>query len=365
MDELSRFYRAEDPLVGTHLALRWRGRVRYTVPRDGAAQQACWKVFQPGRLGIAMRAMAGLPRMLGAEGCVESDKLALVRETIGREAGLSCCRAGAPGPWSKETILLLEKKTAKPQYLVKAGANAAVDSLLRNEANWLRRLREQESLSDNVPELVAHRPGSDLCFIVQRVLSGRLDFEFGELQLDFLRKLQRDSLQSMRYEESRLSKNLRSRFQDLEGHLTEAWSTRLARAMRRIEESLAGRSIPLVAAHNDFTPWNIRVECDTVRVFDWEYADDEQLPLFDLLHFTLMPMALRNRPTDKMVQAVRKTLQLSESWIGKERCYDAETQALAYLVNLCTLYLWGAGGVAGSHPVLGSYAHLIDHMLLL
>jgi thiamine kinase-like enzyme len=200
---------------------------------------------------------------------------------------------------------------------------------------------------------------------VQRVLSGDMDFKLGELQLDFLRKLQRDSLQSMRYEESRLSKNLRSRFQDLEGHLTEAWSTRLARAMRRIEESLAGRSIPLVAAHNDFTPWNIRVERDTVRVFDWEYADDEQLPLFDLLHFTLMPMALRNRPTDKMVQAVRKTLQLSESWIGKERCYDAETQALAYLVNLCTLYLWGAGGVAGSHPVLGSYALLIDHVLLL
>jgi hypothetical protein len=166
----------------------------------------------------------------------------------------------------------------------------------------------------------------------------------------------------MRLEESRLYRNLRSRLKDLSGLLSEAWSTRLDMGMRRIEQSLSGSPILLVAAHNDFTPWNIRVERDVARVFDWEYADYEQLPLFDPLHFILMPMALKSRPTAKMVQSMRETLQLCRQWIGKESCYEGQTQTLAYLMNLCTLYLWSERGKSDLNPVLESYARLIDHL---
>ena len=362
MDEVSRFYAAQDQHAGTHLALRWKGRVRYIVPREMAGQQACWKVFRPGMLGMPLRAKACLPRLLGSVNCIESDKLALVREAIGKAAGLSCWRAGAPGPWSKETILLLEKKTVKPLYLVKAGGNAAVNSLLDNEANWLRKLHEQPSLSDHVPELVAHRPGDDLSFIVQRALSGNLEFRLGEPQVEFLRRLQEFSIQSICYEDSKLFRTLNSRLANLNGHLTEAWSTRFKKGLQRIEQELSGSPILFVGAHNDFTPWNIRVARDTARVFDWEYADDEQLPLFDPLHFTLMPMALKSRPTGNMVQAMHKALQLCQRELGADRCCNAETQALAYLVNLCTLYLSGNHEAIDSDPIILSYARLIDHI---
>jgi hypothetical protein len=359
--DLSRFYQAEKQLAGTHLALRWKGRVRYTVPRKLAGQQACWRVFQPGQLGIPMRAMALLPQLPGSTACVESENLALIRESIGKEAGLSSCRAGAPGPWYKETILFLDQRD-EPLYLVKAGAGEEVDTLLQNEANWLRTFRDQPSLAGHIPELVAHRSGSDLCFVGQRVVSGNIEFRLGEPQLDFLRKLQESSLQAMQYEDSRLYRNLSVRMNELSGILTPAWSTRLEAGMGRIKNSLSGAPILLVTSHNDFTPWNVRLERGVAKVFDWEYADSEQLPLFDPLHFVLLPMALSSQQTVKMVQRIDETLKLCNHWFAREPSYQAEVQVLAYLMNVCTLYLWGARRAFGSNVVLESYARIVDQM---
>ncbi len=362
VDEVGHFYRVEDQAYGTHLALRWNGRLRYTIPRANDAQAACWKLFSPGRLGVPLRAIARLPRLLGAVSCVESGKLALIREAIGKEAGLSCCRTGTPGVWSKDTILLFNSKTAAPVYIVKAGVGEAVDLLLRNEANWLRSLRDQAPLAGHIPELVTHRSGADLAFVVQCVLCGSSDYELGEPQFGFLRKLHAYSLQSMRYEDSGLYRTLDSRLKDLSSLLPEAWLSRLDLAIRRIRDSLAGQPVLLVAAHNDFAPWNVRVQHNVAYVFDWEYAAHEQLPLFDPLHFTLMPMALKSEPPARIIRSMHETLQLCRQWFGKERCYKAEIQALAYFVNLCTLYLWADRGQSTRHPALATYAHLIDHI---
>ncbi len=362
MDEAGRFYRVQDLSIGTHLVLRWTGRVRYNIPREAAAQRTCWKVFLPGRLQLPLRTMTRLPRLFGVVSCVENKQLGIIREVIGNAAGLSCCRAGAPGPWSKDTILLLNRITSEPEYVVKAGAGEAVDILLRNEASWLLTLRDQRTLVDHVPDFVAHRSGTYLSFVAQTPLLGNLDYSFGEPHITFLRKLQEFSHQTMRFEASRIYKNLRSRLNDLGGLLTEAWSIRLDKGMERIEQSLFGAPILLVASHNDFTLWNIRVERGLLRVFDWENADYEQLPLFDPLHFALMPMALKSMPKGKMVRQMRNMLQLCRQQLGPEACYKEHTQALAYLMNLCTLYLFAARGNVDSNPVLESYAQIIDYL---
>ena len=59
-----------------------------------------------------------------------------------------------------------------------------------------------------------------------------------------------------------------------------------------------------------------------------------------------------------MVRGMKQTLQLSQQWLGKECCYKAQTQAVAYLMNLCTLYLWSVRGESESNPVLESYSGL-------
>ncbi|MGD0547480.1 MAG: aminoglycoside phosphotransferase family protein [Terracidiphilus sp.] len=359
--EAGRFYTASNRRKESHLALSVKGRVCYTVPSDASAREACWKTFRPGRLELPLRAMARLPWLFGAVRSEEGEILHSIREALGTEAGLSCCRTGAAGVWSKDTILFLDQ-TAKPLYIVKAGAGEAVDALLRNEAEWLQRLRGQAALSNHIPELIAHRAGTDLCFVAQSALPGDLDFTLGEPQFEFLRKLQDDSLQTMRYEDTKLCRNLDFRLKELCGLLPEDWAVRLDQAMRCISEVFEKSPPSFTAAHNDFTTWNIRVEGGVARVFDWEYADLEQLPLFDPLHFALMPMILKREPAAKIIRKMHQTLQLCEHWLGKERCQAAETQALAYFVNLCTLYLWSVLGVPESHPLLDSYSGFIDYL---
>jgi thiamine kinase-like enzyme len=120
----------------------------------------------------------------------------------------------------------------------------------------------------------------------------------------------------------------------------------------------------MVAAHCDFTPWNTRVNGGDARVFDWEYASYQQLPLFDPLHFVLLAMATKSESTGSMAKAIQETLKLSRYWLGSELCYKMEAQVLAYLMSVCAFYLWSVRGKYDSHAVLDTYARLIDRLLL-
>ena len=294
----------------------------------------------------------------------KTKRLVFIRQAIGNEAGLSCCRTGAPGPWTKETILFLDH-SAEPMYIVKAGAGEAVDSLLRNEADWLRTLRGQAPLAGHVPDLIAHRSAAELSFVAESPLPGNLDFNFGEFHIAFLRKFQEFSRQTIRLEDSRLYRNLRSRLKDLGGLLPKNGRSASKKPCGESSSRFPGSPILFVAAHNDFTPWNIRVQSGVVRIFDWEYADYEQLPLFDPLHFALMPMALKRERPETMIRVMRQTQQLCERWLGKEFCHEAPTQALACLVNICMIYLLSVRGESVSSPVFDSYIPIIDQMCLL
>ena len=352
-------YDTQDRRSATHLALRWRGRVRYLVPRDRGAQQACWSTFRPGLIGLPLRAMASLPRLFGAAGCAEAPALDALRKTLGPPAGLTCCRTGTQGVWSKDTVLFLDGES-RPYCVVKAGVGREVGALIENEAVWLQKLRNEITLAESVPALIAHRSGADLCFVAQSVLFGEVPFSLEGPHFTFLKNLREHSLQFKSYGESKLCQTLNTRFRNLSGMLTEVWSNRIEKALRRIEDSLFDARVPLAAAHNDFAPWNTRLRGNRLSVFDWEYAADEQFPLFDPLHFALMPMALKGRASAKIAQTMTETLNLCTQRIGIEQCLHAETQALAYFVNLCTLYLWADRGACTKHPPVVRYGELID-----
>lgn len=361
MDDITGLYTVDDGRAATHLALFWKGRLRYTVPREPAAQKACWELFQPGPLGIPLRAMTLVPRLLGAVRCSEDEKLAFIRKTIGEKAGLSCSRNGAPGPWHKDTIIFMDERT-QPLYVAKVGVGAEVSALLLNEAQWLSDMHRQESLIDHIPSLVAHRCDPNFSFVAQSVLLGGLDFTLGPVHIEFLRKLQASSLQSIQFQDSALCKTLHSRLDDLSGLLPQEWSRRLEVGMRLIESAFLGVPIQVVAAHNDFTPWNIRIASGVAKIFDWEYAANEQLPLFDPFHFCLAPMALKSAPTARILRTIHEVIAQCQQSFGMERCYKPEVQALAYMINLCTLYMWADRGTCNSHPSLVSYAHVIDRI---
>jgi hypothetical protein len=361
VDRVGRFYQVAEQDNGTHLALRWNGRVRYTIPRETVGQQACWKVFHSGWLEVPLRAMACLPRFVGDRNCIEGSSLSTIRKRLGNDVGHSGCRSGTEGVWAKDTILFLDNR-AKPLYIVKAGTGNAVNTLLDNEANWLHKMQNQDTLRNHIPKCVAHCSGADLSFVAQSVLSGDRNFRLGRREFEFLQKLQAYSLRVMHYEDSILHRKLDLRIKELRGLLPVEWSIRLDQAMRRIEENMSGSPVLLVAAHNDFAPWNICIQDKSAFVFDWEFAADEHFPLCDPLHFALMPMALKNTSLSLMIQKAYSTIRLCQQWMGEDRCYKAEGQMLAYLVNLCTLYLWADRGQRNTHPALVSYARMIDRI---
>lgn len=362
MDDAGRFYKKESESASTHVGLRWKSRIRYTVPRDRSSQRACWEVFQPGSLELPMRAMARFPRLSGSVSCVEGPAIELIRELMGMKAERSCCRAGAAGVWSKDTILFLDKVHGAPLFLVKAGVGEGVNALLENEARWLQQLRQYPSLVGHIPALVAHRLGTDVCFVGQSALRGDLEFNLGDVHFEFLRSLQQVTVQLMLYEDSRSYQTLASRLADLDQQLSEPWSTRLNAAMGRVNHAFSGLQVPMVAAHRDFTPWNVRVDQGILKVFDWEFADDAQLPIFDPLHFALTPMALKGASTQKIIQRMMEALAQCRAQLQQGFCYQEKVQALAYLISVCTYYLSSVKGQYDSHPVLDSYALVIDQL---
>jgi hypothetical protein len=144
--------------------------------------------------------------------------------------------------------------------------------------------------------------------------------------------------------------------------LSKEWSNRLTVGMQRIAQSLSDARIPLVAAHNDFTAWNTRIHNNIVKVFDWEHAEYEQFPLFDPLHFFLLPMGLKRESPEKSTRELLRVLQLCKNAFDTKWNFKPEIQALAYLLNLCTIYLWSARGASESDPVVVSFAGVIDHL---
>lgn len=49
-------------------------------------------------------------------------------------------------------------------------------------------------------------------------------------------------------------------------------------------EQLAGRTVPLVAAHNDLTMWNVLIDRTGLQIIDWEAARLAALPLTDFVY---------------------------------------------------------------------------------
>jgi hypothetical protein len=190
-----------------------------------------------------------------------------------------------------------------------------------------------------------------------------MDFKMGTPHVEFLRRLQQLTAQTIEYQDSELSRTLNDRAVGLQGLVENRWQDRIDRALRRLEAAFSRSPILMTAAQNDFTPWNIRLGGSLAHVFDWEYAADQYLPLFDPLHFVLLPLALKRRPTAGMERRLREVLVVCHGWFGSSTCHHAEAQALAYLVNLATLYLWSVRGDGIDDPVVESYAALIDRLL--
>jgi hypothetical protein len=100
---------------------------------------------------------------------------------------------------------------------------------------------------------------------------------------------------------------LRHQFEAIVDRLPVEWQGRLEKAigcLERYEGEWGTKSF----CHGDFTPWNTFFVDGRLYVFDWEYAK-ENLPVHDLVHYTLSLPRAKRKSINEIILQVRNVLR--------------------------------------------------------
>jgi hypothetical protein len=121
---------------------------------------------------------------------------------------------------------------------------------------------------------------------------------------------------------------------------------------------------PMVVAHRDFAPWNVRWWPEGVFVFDWEYAVEQASPLHDFFHFHLVQDALSmwKRLTPKRLLLLIRAAQVYARQTYSQADWNHEVVRallLTYLLDVVLFYTASGRLFDPSHPVLAGYHALI------
>ena len=138
----------------THVSLRSGGRVRFIAPRALSAAQAGISFFLRGRNRLKACALWWWASAQRGTRARESDAISFLRRQCLPAVDATFLKKGADGPWSKDSILLLEDGT-RPVGIAKVGRADKVRDLVMNEAQWLARLGAKQSLHPHLPAVLA------------------------------------------------------------------------------------------------------------------------------------------------------------------------------------------------------------------
>lgn len=357
--------RSEPPY--THLPFPGASAPRLLIPTHPKAAAATLAHFLPPstrlliRVRRLARALRGQVRPAGFAGTAALDH---VRQLAGQKRGYTGISLGTPGPYRKQTVLIMNS-AGVPVALAKVATTPDARQLLHNEAKWLRRLAAHDGIAGQIPRLIVEDQAEDIHVVVQSIGgTGHChDRTLLPDHLNFLSAIQAIVAPTPGYLQSAMRSAMRRRIETLAERLEPAWVKRSRAALAILDDRLGSLALPMVAAHRDFVRWNMRRSTHGRFVYDWEYASTGYLPLYDLFHFMLMPTALRRPVTPADAQrVVRNVLRLGLRTPPFERKLNApETQLVGYLLDLCLFYLDSNGGHVAGSKVVERYGNLIDN----
>ncbi len=289
----------------------------------------------------------------------------IVRE-VARVAGFPNAETavclGAPGPWRKDVVLVIDGRD--PVAVGKVAVTFEAAALLENESRWLGQLGASESIRGHVPRLIGAGTFEGQRFLVVSMLEGtRPGLTLSARILELTARIQTAVPATRGYHNSPMQLSLRELSCRLDTRMPSSWRRRVSTALEHVDDGLAPFAIPMVLAHRDFAPWNLRETATAVTVFDWEYARSGWLPLTDLFHYRLMPIVLER---ELGIDDARATIEdvssaLNEIDGGEDLRHAASVQLLAYLTDVASTFIDShSGNVMASSRVVHRYAALID-----
>ncbi|MBI3897917.1 MAG: aminoglycoside phosphotransferase family protein [Gammaproteobacteria bacterium] len=272
---------------------------------------------------------------------------------------------GTPGPYQKAAMLIMSDG-GTPLALVKIALKESADDMVARETRWLCELGQQERLRGKTPRLLAHgsvRSGRG--YLAASVAPGcAVASGFTSAHAAFLTELSRVRVMTGRFADSPACRYLLDSLAQLRSILSESMASLLADSLSDCSQRLAHWHGPFVLAHGDFAPWNVRLHDAGIFVFDWEYAAEGALPLRDVCHFFLAPLAV----TGRGISLTQLKTALDRAQALALHAYPefhwprpiVAAHCLGYLLHTVLFYGESRGRVLENHPVIKSYCRLMQ-----
>jgi Choline/ethanolamine kinase len=350
---------------GTHFLYPSIPQARFLLPLEKLSPKVRLSFFIPIRARILLHIKWLIDTLFFGESgsCLtEAEVMKEIKHQISCENLLTIVKIGTPGPHAKDTVLFL-KKDHGPVAIGKFGTTEAATYLLENEAKWLALLSPKKNLKFHCPRLLISKRFSQAYVVIQSVGIGAFSgYNLSAAHIQFLSLFQDGFPAGDKYKASLIQQEMTRRFVSLKNKLTQTWVTRIQNRLDLLETELEHTSIPLVAAHRDFVPWNMRMIQGRIFVFDWEYACHGYFPLYDVFHFLLMPHILKSNVSIIQLKSIlKKGKKIGELLSrGANKAKTPDFQLLAYLLDLCLMFLESRDGNDPGCPVLYRYGNLID-----
>lgn len=361
---------------GEWLALGRRRRL-YLPARNRQVGEFClrlfvWRRWQRvlGRLPLLFNWSAGFaPRL--KRGDLESaiphitSVLLEMQKLVGASNYEIAFSIGSPGPYQKISALMVSCEGVGTAFYKYAVASSA-DATIQTEADWLCRLGAITALRGSIPEIKSHgKLSCDRAYLLTD-LSPSLETvpEFARQHEHFLSALGRSTSTLQAYPSSAEAVRIAGSLADLVDVFGQAVHADLSAGWADTLEMLASWHGPLVVAHRDFAPWNVRWSPTGVFVFDWEYAVEQANPLYDYFHFHLVQAAL-SKWRKVSPQTLDRLIRSALAYVNG--CYPqiywdrkvVGALLLAYLLDVMLFYTASGRVFDPVHPVLATYHALI------
>jgi Phosphotransferase enzyme family len=121
----------------------------------------------------------------------------------------------------------------------------------------------------------------------------------------------------------------------------------LNEAIHSCADQLRGRRIPFHFVHGDFTPWNILMGRNGVKVVDWERSSPVGLPFTDLLHFAMARKLLieeKSMPINEILRDPISFFKIETEFNGLQELlkFPLDVVALAAIYEIRLWHQWKA-----------------------
>ena len=213
----------------------------------------------------------------------------LVAKTLGVMTPTFAVSIPAPGRKCKATIQIMSRDGEILGFLKVPLTDGAAERT-RHEAFTLRRLACFPELQSSVPEVLFAGDWNGTYVLLQSPVPGRLaGSRFSFRHREFLTKLHAAGRAVRSGEDlaAMTGKRWRKLARDADGHWVEAGERALEYAGGRLASAVVSCGI----SHGDFAPWNLRLQGNSLRVFDWENANWNAPAHWDWFHFQVQVRA--------------------------------------------------------------------------